>query len=334
MLEGMGRIYQNSGRFADAKLAFERSLALRRANGGGESAEVATTLLYMANTLRLLGSYAAADSGALQALRISESVNGPADPSTADAWQMLSMLAVYRGDISASEAYARRSVDIRVAAYGPDDPRIAYALEMLGGALRRLGRYDEGERYMRQALALYEREKGPNDPGLIVPLNRLAEAVATGRADYGEAARLMERAVAIATASLGEAHPRTAYSLELLGGLESRRGNFAKGERLSRLAVEMFRNARQARRRGRRRLRRSREGLLARGPVARCRGGAAHRDDDLRQRARTRALNVWRRRRRTMRDPPLRRPSRRRRGGVPRGAGDPRARAGTQTRSA
>jgi eukaryotic-like serine/threonine-protein kinase len=240
MLEGMGRIYQNSGRFADAKLAFERSLALRRANGGGESAEAATTLLYMANTLRLLGSYPAADSGALLALRISERVNGPADPSTADAWQMLSMLAVYRGDISASEAYARRSVDIRVAAYGPDDPRIAYALEMLGGALHRLGRYDEGERYMRQALALYEREKGPNDPGLIVPLNRLAEAVATGRADYGEAARLMERAVAIATASLGEAHPRTAYSLELLGGLESRRGNFAKGERLSRLAVEMY----------------------------------------------------------------------------------------------
>jgi tetratricopeptide (TPR) repeat protein len=239
MLEGMARIYQNLGRFNDAKLAYERSLALRRANGAGESAEVATTLLHMANTLRMLGGYAAADSAAWQALRISEKLNGLADPSAADAWQMLSMLAVYRSDLRASEDYARRSVDIRVAAYGADDPRIAYAFEMLGGALQRLGRYEEGERYMHQALALYERDRGPNDAGLVVPLYRLAEAVIASRGDSAEAARLLERGVAIARASLGENHPRTAYTLGMLGGLESRRGNFAKGERLLRLAVQI-----------------------------------------------------------------------------------------------
>ena len=81
------------GRLIDAKLAYERSLALRRANGAGESAEAAATLLHMANTLRLMGSYPAADSAAGQALRIYEKVNGPADPLAADAWQMLSMLA-------------------------------------------------------------------------------------------------------------------------------------------------------------------------------------------------------------------------------------------------
>jgi serine/threonine-protein kinase len=240
MLEGMGRIYQNAGRHTDAKVAYERSLALRRANGAGESAEAATTLLHLADALRVLGSYTAADSAAWQALRIYEKANGPADPAAADAWQMLSMLAVYHSDLRVSEAYARRSVEIRAAAYGMDDPRIAYAVEMLGGALRRLGRNEEGERYMRQALALYEREKGPNNLNLIVPLNRLAEAVAADREDYADAARLMERSLAIARASLGEAHPRTAYALEMLGGMESRRGNFAKAERLSRLAVEIF----------------------------------------------------------------------------------------------
>ena len=240
MLEGLGRIYQNAGRFAEAKQSYERSLVLRRANGAGESAEAASTLLHMANTLRVTGSYAAADSAAWQALRIYQKVNGPADPSVANAWQMLSMLAVYRSDIRATEANARRSADIMVAAYGADDPRVGPAFELLGGALQRLGRYEEGERYMRQALALYEREKGPNDPELILPLYRLAEAVASSRQDYAEAARLMERGVAIARASLGEAHPRTAYALDLLGGVESRRGNFAKAEQLSRLAVEIY----------------------------------------------------------------------------------------------
>ena len=240
MLEGMGRVYQNASRFNEARLAQERSLALRRANGAGESAEAATTLLHMANTLRMLGNYAAADTAAWQSLRIFEKVNGPADPSAAEAWHMLSILAVYLSDIRASETYARRSLEIRVAAYGKDDARVAYALETLGNALRRLGRSDEGERYMRQAMALYERDKGPNDPGLIVPLYRLAEAVATDRQDYAEATRLMERSVAIAKASFGQVHPRTAYALGLLGGLESRRGNFAKAESLSRVAVEIF----------------------------------------------------------------------------------------------
>ena len=240
MLEGIGRIYQNAGRFAEAKQSYERSLVLRRANGAGESAEAATTLLQMANTLRVTGSYPAPDTAAWEALRIYEKVNGPADPSAADAWQMLSNLAVYRSDLRATEAYARRSADIMVAAYGADDPRAAYSLEMLGGAVHRLGRYEEGERYMRRAFALYEREKGPNDPELIVPLFRLAEAVASGRQDYAEAARLMERGVAISRAALGEAHPRTAYALDLLGGVESRRGNFAKAEQLSRRAIEIF----------------------------------------------------------------------------------------------
>jgi serine/threonine protein kinase len=240
MLEGIGRIYVNAGHFAEGLSSFERSLALRRANGEGESAQAATTLLHMANTLRVSGRYAAADSAAKQSLRIFEKVNGPADPSLADAWQMLSMLAVYRSGLLAAEAYARHAVDIDIAAYGPDDPRSAYAIEMLGGALIRLERYAEGERYMRQALVLYEREKGPNDADLIVPLNRLAEAVANSRGDYAEAARLLERAVAIARATLGEAHPRTAYALGRLGALESRRGNFEKGERLSLVAVGIF----------------------------------------------------------------------------------------------
>jgi tetratricopeptide (TPR) repeat protein len=197
-------------------------------------------LIHLANTLRITGSYAAADSAAWQALHIFEKLNGPSDPSTADAWQMLSMLAVYRSDLVASESYARRSVEIRTAAYGADDPRNAYAVEMLGGALRRLGRYDEGERSMRQAIALYEHDKGPNDVSLVVPLTRLADAVSTDHEDYAEAARLMERGLAIAKASLGEGHPRTAYTLEFLGTVESRRGNFARAERLSRQAAEIF----------------------------------------------------------------------------------------------
>ena len=240
MLEGMGRVYENSGRLGEARLAYERSLALRHANGAGDSSDAATTLLHMANTLRLLGSYKSADTAAREALRIFETVNGSTHPSTAAAWQMMSMIAVYRSDIRESETYARRSVDILVAAYGLNDPRVGYSLETLAGALNRLGKHDEGERYMRQALALYEADKGPNDPSLILPLYRLAEAVVNYRADYDEATRLMERDFAIARASLGDGHPRTAYTLGMLADLESRRGNFEKAERMSRLSVETF----------------------------------------------------------------------------------------------
>ena len=243
MLEGIGRIYQNAGRFAEAKEAYDRSLVLRRANGAGESSETATTLLHMANTLRVAGSYAAADSAAWQALRIYEKVNGPADPSVAEAWQMLSMLAVYRSDIRATAAYARRSADIMIAAYGADDPRIAHSLEILGGAMNRLGRYEEGERYMRQALVLYEREKGPNDPELILPLYRLAEAMVDSREDYAGAAPLMERGTAIAKSIAW----RCASADGLCARVPRRAGvasrQLREGERLSRQAVEIAEKA-------------------------------------------------------------------------------------------
>jgi serine/threonine-protein kinase len=243
MLDGMGRVFNNAGRLAEATRAYEQSLALRRSNGAEESAESAVTMLHMANTLRLLGRYQDADSAAWRALRISQNVNGPDDPATADAWQMLSMLAVYDSDVHASEEYARRSLDIRIAAFGADDPRIAFSLEMLGGALQRLHRYAEGEASMRRALVLYEREKGPNDPSLIVPLFRLSEAVANGREDYAEAIALMERGLVIAKGAFGEAHPRTAYTIAQLAELESRRGNFVKADQLSRQAVSIFERA-------------------------------------------------------------------------------------------
>src|SRR5262249_28700286 len=85
-----------------------------------------------------------------------------------------------------------------------------------------------------------EHDKGPNDISLVVPLYRLADAVAVDHEDYAEAARLMERGLAISRTVLGEGHSRTAYALEFLGSLESRRGNFDKAERMSRLAVEIF----------------------------------------------------------------------------------------------
>ena len=153
--------------------------------------------------------------------------------------------------------------------------RIANSVDMLGGALRRLGRNDEGERYMRRAIVLYEHDKGPNDVSLVVPLTRLADAVATDHEDYAEAARLMERGLAIAKASFGEGHPRTAYALEFLWriGVASRQLREGRATVAPR-GRNLRSNARQTRRRGGRRLRGSREGVLARRPVVRRRGDA------------------------------------------------------------
>ncbi len=151
------------------------------------------------------------------------------------------MLAVYRSDLGISETYARRSVEIRTAAYGADDPRIAYAVDMLGGALRRLGRIRRRAsatcaRRSRSTSATKGRMTSASSCRCTVSPTRwrpIARITPTPRASWSAASRSRRRRSAKA---IRERRTRSSFSAPL----ESRRGNFAKAERLSRLAVEIF----------------------------------------------------------------------------------------------
>ena len=238
MLEAMGRVHRALGDLPRARVALERSLALRRTRGG-DAAETAATILQLADVLRRQGDYAAAEALALEGLALRRRHRGRDDLEVADPLAQLSGLAVYRGDLAAAESLAREALAIRRSALPAGDVRLVSGLDLLAGTLRRRGAIDEAERLLAEAIGITERTLGPWDPAIAPLLLRRADLHADDRGNLADAAPLYERAVAILTRSLGEAHPQTATALGDLGVLRSRQGRHAEAERLVRRALEI-----------------------------------------------------------------------------------------------
>ncbi|HEX6049051.1 MAG TPA: serine/threonine-protein kinase, partial [Gemmatimonadaceae bacterium] len=203
MLDAMGRVYRAVGRFPDARIALERSLVLRRANGGARTAEAATTMVQLADVLRLQGLYPAAESLSHAALALRRDVLGEGHPTNADVIAQLAGLAVYRGALAEAESLARDALALRRATLEPDDPRIGGGLELLSATLRRRGERVEAERRLEEAIALYERRLGPDDLTLTTPLLRLGEYRSIEPDRLGEAEPFLARAVSIRERVLG-----------------------------------------------------------------------------------------------------------------------------------
>jgi len=242
MLDGMGRVYRAVGRYPDARAALERAVALRRANGG-ESAELATSMVQLADVLRLLGAYPAAESTSREALTVREHALGPTHPALADVVAQLAGLAVYRGALVEAESLARDALARRRATLAPDDPRIAGGLELFSATLRRRGSTAEAEERLEEAIGLYERRFGPNDLSLTTPLLRLAEMRGADPRRAAEAEPLFTRVLSIREGVLGPNHPQTAYALGSLAALRSAQGRHAEAERLAKRVLEIQRRA-------------------------------------------------------------------------------------------
>jgi len=241
MLDGMGRVYRAIGRFPDARAALERAVTLRRANGG-ETAELANSMVQLADVLRLLGGYPAAESTSRAALEIRQRALGPLHPAVADVVSQLAGLAVYRGALVEAESLARHTLALRRSTLGVDDPRIAAGLELLSATLRRRGELGEAELRLEEAIGLYERRLGPDDPTLTTPLLRLAEMRSTaGR--LAQAEPLYLRVLRIRERALGLNHPQTAYALGSLAAFRSEQGRHDEAIRLATRAVGIHRAA-------------------------------------------------------------------------------------------
>ena len=243
MLDAMGRVYRAVGRFPDARIALERSLVLRRANGGERTAETATTMVQLADVLRLQGLYAVAESLSHASLALRREVLGRDHPANADVIAQLAGLAVYRGALAEAESLARDALALRRATLEPDDPRIAGGLELLSATLRRRGERAEAEQRLEEAIALYERRLGPDDLTLTTPLLRLGEYRSTDPHRLDEAEPLLARAVSIRERVLGPNHPQTGNALGSLAELRSAQGQHADAERLITRVIEIQRQA-------------------------------------------------------------------------------------------
>jgi tetratricopeptide (TPR) repeat protein/predicted Ser/Thr protein kinase len=205
------------GRVAEARVAFEESLTLRKAELGDSHPGIARLSYDMALALRESGELTRARELLGQALAIWTAVHGPVNLDVADARLALANLAETTGDLDVAADHARLAREIYRQVVPADSPRQAYPEAAVALIASRRGHFTEALAGYERALAAQERAVSPNPVHLaLFQSNIAAVLVDLGRPD--EALHRIARAEAL-LAPIGGVLPRHAASVHRIRGL-------------------------------------------------------------------------------------------------------------------
>lgn len=226
---------------AEARLAYERALALQEADLGPNHLEVATALERLGGVLWHFGEYQRAQGLLERALRIQEEALGPDHLRLTSV--LLSLGSALRGLGKYAEAkeVSERALTIVEREQGPSHSDVGYALGTLASVAADLGEYERarelGERRLEIAEASGDRDK------LEVPvsLNNLGNTYAD-LGEYSRARELQERALSEKRDYLGSDNPTVAFSLDSLGNVLLKLGDLEGAEKAFERALEIFRS--------------------------------------------------------------------------------------------
>ena len=240
MLDALGRVNDQLGRFDEAERMFRRALEVRRSQYGDNHADVATTLKHLSTVLAEKGRHDEALRLSREALDIQRRVLGPLNPEVA---LTLSRVAEMTTDDAAAESLYRAARDIQRAAGGPQALAVATTDVRLAEIFQRRGNYEEAEATTREALVIRERLLGREHASTAVGMIALGELLRFYRNQPVEAESLYLRAIEILRK---QPRPRPSLISGALAGLESiahGRGDHVRAEALAREVLDAHRRA-------------------------------------------------------------------------------------------
>jgi serine/threonine-protein kinase len=237
LLDVIGEVYLNLGRFDAAQPLLERSLDMRRRIFGERHAEVAHSMDHLALLHEKTGEYEEAERLNRQALSLRRALHGDEHPDVAESLNRLAGLLMHQGRYEAAEPLYRESLSLRRRRLGDDHEEVAITTSDLALLLNRRGQFEEAETLARRALAVHRRTYGgkphPNVAATLSVLGTILE----NREDYDDAEAVYREALATSRALHGDApHPQIAADLDNLAGLLRIQGKHAAAEPLLREA--------------------------------------------------------------------------------------------------
>ena len=237
MLDALGQVYQQLGRFSDAERMLRRALELRRTHLGNDDVNVAATLDHLANVLAQTDRREESLQLARQALAIQQRALGPRHPEVAAT---LSMVARRTLELPVAESLFRAVRDIQRATLGSTHRTVALTNRDLADNLAAQGKYDEAEATLRETIAIQENLTGAERASSATTMTVLANLLRAYGNKPAEAESLYYRAIDILKK---EAPDRPARVIGALYGLEEiahSRGDHTRAESLARevLAVQ------------------------------------------------------------------------------------------------
>jgi tetratricopeptide (TPR) repeat protein len=158
---------------AEARVAYERALAIDEAVYGPDHPNVATLVNNLGVVLQDLGELAGARAAYERALAIDEAVYGPDHPEVAGDVSNLGLVLRDMGEPREARAAYERALAIDEAVYGPHHPDVARDVNNLGLVLRDLGKLAEARAAFERALGILERSLPPDHPKIRAVRNSL-----------------------------------------------------------------------------------------------------------------------------------------------------------------
>lgn len=203
-LNGLGSLYQELGRYADAEKFYRRSITASERLQQTDGPAVASSLNNLATLYLETGQYAKAEPLLHRCLDLRLKYLGADSPEVAVTRINLGELCRLQHKYADAEPLLRDALEILDGKTRSEHPYTAEALKNLALLMQETGRYTDAVSYSDRVLAILE--KSPNQALLIQVLNNRALLyVAMGRPALAE--ECLRKALFTAEKSFGPEHP-------------------------------------------------------------------------------------------------------------------------------
>lgn len=227
LLNSLGFHFKAVASFAEARVAYERALAIAESEFGLDSVAVAGMLNNQGNALRAMEDLDGAQSALERALRINERECGKDHPKVADTVNNLGGVLLERGDLDGAGKAFGRALGIREHEYGPDHIMVATPLNNLGTVLHRRGDLEAAQAAFERTLRICEAYYKTVHPKIGLSLANLGD-VLRELGDLASAEKQVSRAADIFQRTLVPNHPWLKFCTEALEDVRVRLGDIPR----------------------------------------------------------------------------------------------------------
>ena len=241
-LKGLGLLYTNSGKYAQAEDLAQQQLAAFEKAYGPQDPRIADTLNDLGTDFELNGKLAEAEQTLSKALVIAQKAPSPSQSLIATIEQNLGGLLRNEGKYPQAESLMFQALNSRAKALGPDHPDVASALASLGLLYEYEMRFSDAERATRQALDIDTKALGPGSIATARMMVQLAHLYGS-HGEPGPAEQLYVSAIRIYLRVTNQA-PRQVASVVFQGAQQFLNdGNLQVAASLFNDAGGIYRNA-------------------------------------------------------------------------------------------
>lgn len=238
-INGLGVLYTDQGRFAEAEKALERALSLHSATSGHSDVTSAIYVNNLAEVYRQSGRWSQAETLYRRALRFFDSRPAAYAAEHAAVLSNLGLLYTEWRKPGRGAPILEKALGILRQQAVPDYAKLNHVLNNLARSRAALDRTGEARELVEQALDIAERHLGLGHPSTAATLNNLASAL-QDEGDYSRAKDLYHRALRIWNATLGPENGLSGQALGNLAAASFRLRQFTEAEDFYRRALPLL----------------------------------------------------------------------------------------------